>query len=68
MVDSSSQCCVIRKRSVQHLMTDEINSTGYLITKTGIIALTLRYKDSVVNLPRVRVVEDKVHVIILGEN
>ncbi len=75
MVDSGSQCCVIRRRAVQHLMTDENHSTGYLVTFdntrapiAGIIALTVRYKDSVVNLPRVRVVEDMVHDMILGED
>lgn len=73
IVDSAAQCSIITADLAQDLVLEEPRSSERLVTfdrqrsvTLGIVRLTVRFKESVVELHRVRVVPVSVHQVILG--
>ncbi|KZS20857.1 Uncharacterized protein APZ42_012348 [Daphnia magna] len=73
MVDTGAMFSVIEKRMIQHLLKEEFLVGGTLLSFNkervpivGEIPLTVRFKDRVVDLQKVRVVEQALFPLILG--
>lgn len=73
MVDTGAMYSVIETKMVQHLLKDEHLTGGTLLSfnkervaVVGEISLTIRFKDRVVDLHKVRVVEQSLFPLILG--
>ncbi|KZS03826.1 Histone-lysine N-methyltransferase NSD2-like protein [Daphnia magna] len=73
MVDTGAMFSVIEKKMIQHLLKEEFLVGGTLLSFNkervpivGEIPLTVRFKDRVVDLQKVRVVEQALFPLILG--